>query len=371
MSTQPLEPTPHHQTSHRAKAPDPEKTEAFVMRVLGDVSAAVTTLMSSFGDRLGLFKDLDRHGPATAAELAARTKLNERYVREWLHGMAAAGYLTWDAASNRFTLPPEHAPALCEENGAFFFGGMHQMLPSLAGQMGLLERAFHEGGGIPLAAYDDDWWTGLTRFTNGWFENHLTQSWIPGMPDVLAKLEEGGSWADVGTGRGRAPIKLAQAYPRARFDGFDIFTGNVEVATRAAAAAGVGDRVRFHLLDAAKGLPGTYDVISTFDVIHDAVDPAGILRSIRKALRPGGIFVCLDINCGDELPDNFGPIGSMFYGVSILYCMTTSLANGGAGLGTMGLPESKLRAMALEAGFDSVRRVPLENPFNNLYEVRG
>jgi SAM-dependent methyltransferase len=149
-----------------------------------------------------------------------------------------------------------------------------------------------------------------------------------------------------------------------------VFGPSVDRATANARAAGVADRVKFHQLDASAGLPEQYDVVTTLDVVHDAADPRGLLRSIRAALRPGGIYVCLDVNCSDKLEENAGPLGAMFHGFSVLYCMTTSLANGGVGLGTVGLHEPKVRELCAEAGFSSVRRVPMENPFNNLYEVR-
>ena len=164
-------------------------------------------------------------------------------------------------------------------------------------------------------------------------------------------------------------IKLAQAFPRSRFVGYDVFEPAIRLATERAAAAGVGARIRFEHRDVSKGLSDEFDVITTFDVIHDAVDPVGLLRAIRQALRPDGTYVCLDINCSDKLEENAGPLGALFHGFSVLYCMTTSLARGGMGLVTVGLPESKLKTLATEAGFATVRRVPLENPFNNLYEV--
>jgi 2-polyprenyl-3-methyl-5-hydroxy-6-metoxy-1,4-benzoquinol methylase len=141
-------------------------------------------------------------------------------------------------------------------------------------------------------------------------------------------------------------------------------------ATENARAAGVADRVRFQHLDAARGLPSQYDVITTFDVVHDAVDPTGLLRSIRQALKPDGVFVCLEINCADHLEDNVGPLAALFHAISVFYCLTTSLAHGGAGLGTLGLPESRLRDLSLDAGFGSVRRVPMDSPFNAVYEIR-
>jgi 2-polyprenyl-3-methyl-5-hydroxy-6-metoxy-1,4-benzoquinol methylase len=190
------------------------------------------------------------------------------------------------------------------------------------------------------------------------------------VPDVQATLVRGCRVADVGCGRGRALIKLAQAFPESRFVGYDVYGPNVDRATANARAAGVSDRVLFRQADVAQGLDGRYDLITTFDVIHDAVDPRGILRSIRRALEPGGAYLCLDINCSDRLEENAGPLGALFQGCSVLYCLTTSLAHGGEGLGTVGLPESKLRELAEQTGFSRVRRVPLENPFNNLYDVR-
>ncbi len=213
-------------------------------------------------------------------------------------------------------------------------------------------------------------WDGLERFTCTWFENLLLQQWVPAMPDVKAHLERGCDVADVGCGRGHAIIKLAQAFPRSRYVGYDNFGPTVARATANAREAGVSDRVRFEERDVSKGLPAKFDVITTFDVVHDAVDPLQLLQSIRGALRPGGIYVCLDINCSEKLEENANPLGAMFHGVSVFYCMTTSLANNGAGLGTLGFHEAKVRELCEKAGFSSVRRVPLENPFNNLYEAK-
>ncbi len=275
-----------------------------------------------------------------------------------------------DSSSERFTLPPEHAPALAQESGPFFFGGVYQMFPALTSVLDLVTEAFRRGGGVSQTAYPADMWDGLERFSAGWFENLLLQQWVPAMPDVQAHLERGADVADVGCGRGRALVKLAQAFPRSRYVGYDVFGPTVTRATERAQAAGVADRVRFEECDVSAGLPQQFDVIATFDVVHDSVDPLGLLRSIRRALRPDGVYVCLDINCSDKLEDNANPLGAMFHGFSVLYCMTTSLSHGGAGLGTLGFHEPKVRELCAEAGFSNVRRVPLENPFNNLYEVK-
>jgi len=346
------------------------KQEAFVGKVLGDTSAAMTTVLASIGDRLGLFKDLASHGSSTSGELSARTGTNERYVREWLGGMATAGYLDYERDSGRFTLPLEHAAALAEEGGPFFFGGIYQMSRAMNTVVEKVIHSFQHGGGVPQSAYPEDFWDGLERFTAGWFENLLLQQWIPAMPDVQAKLERGTSFADVGCGRGRALIKLAQAFPRSRYVGFDLFSPTIELATNHAKTAGVADRVRFETRDVCGGLPEQFDVIATFDVVHDAIDPLGLLRSIRAGLKDDGVYICLDINSSHELEQNKGPLGAMFHGFSVLYCMTTSLAHDGAGLGTLGFHERRVNEMCQQAGFRAVRRVPLENPFNNLYEIR-
>ncbi len=348
---------------------DQAKTEAFLGKVLSDTSGMTVTILASIGDRLGLFTNL-AHGPATSAELANRADINERYAREWLGAMASAGYVAYDPASERFTLPAEHLPVLAQENGPIFFGGMHQMLAGMVGPLNQLIQAFQHGGGVPQSAYDHNMWDGLERFTAGWFEHLLIPVWLPAMPEVQARLERGALVADVGCGRGKALIKLAQAFPRSRYVGYDSFKPTIAQATAHAQAAGVADRVRFEHRDASAGLPEQYDVITTFDVVHDAIDPRGLLRAIRQALRSDGRYVCLDINCAEHLEGNAGPLGSLFYGCSMLYCMTTSLSGQGEGLGTVGLPEGKLRELSKEAGFSSVRRVPLENPFNILYEIQ-
>src|ERR1700757_3827463 len=349
---------------------DSARQEKFVGKVVEQISGTMKTLLGAFGDRLGLFKNLTEQGPATSVELASRTNLNERYLREWLGGMATAGYPGYHRSTKRVSFSAEHASVLARENGPFFVGGIYQMLPAQAGVFDQVVKAFRSGGGVSQSQYSDMMWDGLERLTSTWFENLLLQQGIPAMPDVKAHLERGCDVADVGCGRGRALIKLAQAFPRSRYIGYDNFGPTVTRATANAREAGVSDRVRFEERDVSKGLPAQFDVITTFDVVHDAVDPLQLLQSIRKALRPGGVYVCLDINCSDKLEENANPLGAMFHGISVFYCMTTSLANNGAGLGTLGFHEAKVRDLCERAGFSSVQRVPLENPFNNLYEAK-
>lgn len=347
---------------------DRRKAEEFTGRVLTDTAATTTTILAIIGDRLGLFKDLAANGPATSVQLAARTGTDERYVREWLGAMFAAGYVAYDG--EHFSLPPEHEPTLVQEPGPAFLGGVQQELMGCLRRFDQVVYAFRNGGGVALDEYPEEMWVGMERFTAQWHENMLVQDWIPRLPDVETKLRSGAHVADLGCGRGRAVIKLAQTFPDSTFVGYDVVESNIEQARKNAEEAGVAERVRFEALDAAEGLPERYDVITTFDMIHDAVDPLGTLKSIREALKPGGIYVCLDINCSDRLEDNVGPVASLLYGFSVMLCMTSSLAHGGEGLGTLGLHPKKLEELAKEAGFRTVRLVEMDNPFNNLYELR-
>jgi len=343
--------------------------EAFAGRVIGDASATFVTVLAAMGDRLGLFKALAMSGAATSAELASRAGIHERYAREWCGGMASAGYLTYDSETGRFELPAEHAPALAEEGGAFFMGGAYQQVLALGSIYDALTAAFRHGGGVPQSAYDERFWEGMERFTAVWYNNLLVQKWLPSLPDVQARLERGVEFADVGCGRGRAILRLAQEFPASSFTGYDVLASNIEAARAHAEHSGVAGRVSFEVLDASRGLPRKFDVITTFDVVHDAADPLALLRSIREGLAEDGTYVCVDINCSHRLEENRGPLGALFHGVSLLYCMTTSLANGGAGLGTLGLHEHRLQEYAAAAGFRAVRRA-FQDPFNNLYELR-
>jgi SAM-dependent methyltransferase len=371
----PLELTDHaavrrHHREHRRITMDDNRAAEFTGRVLADTAAAATIVLAALGDRLGLFKDLAEHGPAASGELASRTGLSERYVREWLAGMFAAGYLTRDDARHSYALPAEHAPVLATEPGPAFFGGVHQELIGAIQRYDQVAEAFRRGGGVRPSDLHPDVWTGTSRFTAQWHQNMLVQQWLPLVPEVTARLRSGGRVADVGCGTGQALIALARAFPAITGTGYDVHPPSVEQARRAAAEAGLADRISYQVLDAAAGLPESFDVITTFDVVHDAVDPLGLLRSIRDALRSGGRYLCLEINCSDQPADNTGPVSALLYGFSILYCMTTSLAEGGEGLGTLGLPEPVLRQLAAKAGFTDVRHVAMDNPFNSLYELK-
>lgn len=342
--------------------------QTFMEKVLGDYAGANAFFMAAIGDRLGLFNNLAARGTATSPELAVRTGLQERYVREWLAGMAAAGYLTYEPDTGRYALPAEHAPVLAEEAGRFFLGYAFFEYSTNYGQtFHRLLGAFRDGGGVPQDLFGEEVTEAIDRSTAPWCEHLLVPEWLPAMPDVLAKLQAGATVADVGCGRGRAVINLARAFPACSVVGYDVYEPAVVAAQSRAAAAGLSDRVRFEVRDVVRGLPQRFDVVTTFDVVHDSVDPGRLLRAIHDSLKPDGRYLCVDINCSERPEDNVGPLSTVLYGVSLAYCMTVSLAEGGEGLGTLGLHEAKLTELASETGFSQVRRVPIEDPFNNLY----
>lgn len=349
---------------------DPAATEAFAETVFANLAGTLLAPMVVLGHRLGLLKDLWKHGPATAAELATRVNANERYVREWASAMACGKYLTYDATTKRFTLPPEHAAVLVDEQSPYHLGTIYDEVVPLYKVVDRVAAAFRTGGGVPYDAYEPAFWNGLEAETSPLFDHQLVQAWLPEMPALAKRLEDGIDVADVGCGAGRALIKLAQAFPRSRFTGHDFFAPQLERARANAAAAGVADRIEFILADATGGLAGTYDLITTFDVVHDTKDPLQFLRSIRRALRPEGTYLLLEYTAADALEDNIGVLGSYLFSASVLYCMTTSLSQGGEGLGTAGMPEAKVRELTALAGFSSVRRVPTPSPINSLFEAR-
>jgi 2-polyprenyl-3-methyl-5-hydroxy-6-metoxy-1,4-benzoquinol methylase len=348
---------------------DEAKLGSFMERVFGDAAGMMASTLATLGDRLGLFRALADAGPMTSQELAATAAVNERYAREWLRGMYAAGYVELEHDSGRYALPPEHAQVLAAEGGPAFLGGAFQLSFGYLHTIDRLTEAFRSGGGVPQSAYPAETWEGMARFSRSFYDNQLVQQWVPAVNGLEQRLTDGVSWADVGCGSGLALIRLAQAFPDSTFVGYDSFEGQIHLARQQAADAAVSDRVTFELRDAAAGLPDRFDVISTFDVVHDAVDPVALVAAIRSALKPDGTYLMLEMNSADDPDQNVGPLATLLYGVSIVYCMTTSLAHGGAGLGTCGLPPARVQELCEQAGFAAVEMLDLQDPFNSLYVV--
>jgi SAM-dependent methyltransferase len=345
---------------------DQGKVNEFLGKAIQDVAATFHAGLVLIGDKLGLYRAMADDGPMTAAELAKRTGARERYVREWLSAQAAGGYVTYEPATGRFTLPPEHAFLLLDADlpGAFMLG-----VGSIRDESRIAD-AFRTGEGMGWHEHDPGVFEGCERFFRPAYAMNLVSQWIPALDGVGARLATGGRVADVGCGHGASTIIMAQAFPRAIITGFDYHPASIEAARRAADKAGVGDRVSFEVAS-AKAYPGTgYDLVAFFDCLHDMGDPVGAARHVRQSLAAGGTWMLVEPFANDRLEDNLNPIGRLYYGASTLLCTPASLSQEvGLALGAQA-GERRLREVLTEAGFTRVRRVT-ETPANMVLEARA
>lgn len=341
----------------------------FVHKALGDLGSALTAALVVIGDKLGLYKALAKGGAATPEELAKRTGTRERYVREWCSAQAAAGYITYDPKSGRYTLPEAHIPALTDdESPACVLGGFQGMTAAMKAEPKVAE-AFKNGGGVGWHEHDPNLFHGTERFFRPGYNAHLVDSWIPALDGVKDRLAAGARVADVGCGHGASTVIMAKAFPRSTFVGFDYHRPSVERARERAREAGVGDRVTFEVAS-AKDFPGSYDLVAFFDCLHDMGDPVGAARHVRASLAPGGAWMLVEPIAGDRLEDNLNPVGRLYYSASTLLCTPASLSQEvGLGLGAQA-GEKRLREVLTEAGFTRVRRVA-QTPANMVLEARA
>lgn len=347
--------------------PTPESLGA---RVARDFEGAAGLGLVYLGDRLGLFTALWEGGPATADELARRTGLVERYVREWLAGVAAAGYVAYASETQRFHLMEEQAALFADPDNALFVGATAQFQLKILDQADAVAEAFRRGGGVPYSAYGPGVLEGFERSSHAKFVNNLVHVWLPAAPDALQALQAGGAMLDVGCGGGAACFVVARAFPAAQVAGIDTHEPGIARARAEATATGLDGRVTFNIMNAAD-LPAApaYDLITAFDVLHDLADPVAALRGVRRALKPAGTCVTLDPWAADTLEGNLTAEGKFVYWASVFYCLTVSLAQGGLGLGTA-MGEGQARALATEAGFTRIRRVPIGEDAEMLLELK-
>jgi SAM-dependent methyltransferase len=355
-----------------SSAPQPineQKLHDFVMKGVVEMGASLNAALIVVGDKLGLYKAMASAGPIGPAELAARTGTHERYVREWLSAQAAGGFVEYDPATKLFTLPPEHAMALADEDSPVFLPGAFYVVAACLKDEGKIAEAFRTGNGVGWHEHDVCLYTGTERFFRPNYRAHLIADWIPALTDVDAKLKAGAHVADVGCGLGTSTILMAQAYPRSTFTGFDYHPDSIQLAREAAARAGVSDRVGFEIAK-AKDFPGKgYDFITFFDCLHDMGDPEGAARHVREALAADGTWMIVEPFANDKLEDNLNPIGRAFYAASTMLCTPASLSQEvGLALGAQA-GERRLENVLRSAGFTRVRRAA-ETPFNIILEAR-
>jgi SAM-dependent methyltransferase len=346
-----------------------EKLNQLLGKFVTDFGAAFQAGLIVIGEKLGLYKALAEAGPLTSAELAARTNTNERYVREWLNGNAAGGYVEYDPATNQYHLSEEQAFTLANEQSAAYMPGAFLIAVSALRAVPSLTERFRTGEGLGWHEHDHGLFRGTEIFFRPGYAANLVNAWIPALTGVAAKLQAGAKVADVGCGLGASTILMAEAYPRSTFVGYDYHAPSIELARQRAADAGVAERVTFEVAK-AKDYPGQdYDFVAFFDCLHDMGDPVGAASHVRQSLAPDGTWMIVEPFANDRVEDNLNPVGRAFYSASTLICTPASLSQEvGLALGAQA-GEARLREVATAGGFTHFRRAT-ETPFNLIFEAK-
>ncbi len=348
---------------------DQQRLEEFQGLAVSEAAAAESAACVYLGDVLGLYEALAGAGALSAQDLADRTDTHERYVREWLANQASGGYVTYHPDDDTFELPDEHAAVLADPDSPAYVTGIFPIIAAAWASADRAAEAFRNGEGIAWGEHDPRLFHGVERIFAPLYRHQLVQEWIPALEGVHERLVAGGRVADVGCGHGASTIVLADAYPGAHVTGFDNHAPSIAAASKAAAEAGVGDRVSFEVA-AADSLPTDgYDLVCFFDCLHDMGDPVAAARRAREALADDGTLLVVEPQAGDGLADNLNPISRLFYAGSVFLCTPSSLSQDGAtGLGAQAGPTRLLEVLG-EAGFRH-RRVATETPFNLILEAR-
>ena len=345
-----------------------EKMQQFLGKVVGDFGASLSSSLAYLGQKLGLYKAMAAHGSVTPAELAQHTNTHERYVREWLVNQAAGGYVDYDPETGRYSLAPEQAVALTEENSPFFVGGGFFVVKAMTQAVERIESYFRDGGGMFWGEHHPDLFVGTERFFRPGYTAHLIGTWIPSLTGIEEKLKAGAKVADVGCGHGASTVIMAQAYPNSEFWGFDNHDASIKHARDAATAAGVGDRVHFEVTSAQTIPDQQFDLVAFFDCLHDMGDPVGACKRASEVLKSDGSALIVEPMAGNTVEENFNIIGRTFAGASTLCCTSNSLAMNGPALGAVASEEA-IRDVVLAGGFKEFRRAS-ETPFNRVFEAR-
>ncbi|HZN80706.1 MAG TPA: class I SAM-dependent methyltransferase [Mycobacterium sp.] len=347
-----------------------DTTEEFAERIVGAIDDASLAILLSIGHQTKLFDTMTEMPPATSAQIAEAAGLNERYVREWLGGVVANRVVDYDPAAQTYALPGHRAAVLTRAAGPDNLSRVAQFIPLLGEVEQKIIGCFHNGGGLPYSDYPR-FHKLMAEESGEVFDAALVDIILPlvdGLPD---RLRAGADLADIGCGSGHAVNVMAKAFPASRFTGIDFSDEGLAVGAAEAKSLGLTNATFVAAdvtnLDSAE----TYDVITVFDAIHDQAQPARVLQNIYRALRPGGVFLMVDIKASSNLEDNIGvPLSSFKYTVSTMHCMSVSLGLDGVGLGTV-WGQQLATSMLADAGFGEVTVSEIESdPFNNYYVAR-
>lgn len=349
---------------------DNARAEALYERIFTEMTCGLGLLAAYLGYRLGLFKELAQSGPVTSTELAQRTSLSERYVREWLLAVATSEYVDVDKDGVKFTLPEEHAAVLADEGSPFFAGAFPGVLQGSAIVIDPLIEAFKSGGGVPYEDYGKHLREGVALSNRPMYEHEYAQKWIPAMPDVETKLRNGGRVADIGSGVGWSSIFVAEHFESIRVDGIDADIASVEEARQLAKARGLSERVKFHATTIEDfEIDEPYDLVTAFDCLHDMPYPVQMLSQMRKLASSNGVVFIADEAGGNSFSENQNLTGRFLYNVSVLHCLPQAMVYpNAAGTGTA-ISESTVRKYAEEAGYSDVAVLNIENPFFRFYRL--
>lgn len=352
---------------------DPDALKLYSFRVFSKLEGAVTAGMIHLGDALGLYVALaEAGGPLSSTELATRTGLQERWVREWAYNQAAAGIIDADA-DERFSLSDEATAVLATPDHPAYGMGMFHRLPQTMDSLRAMPDSFRTGVGHDYDSHGPDGAVGIERSFEPWNRAFLLPTVIPALDGVHERLEAGTAVADVGCGAGGALLLLAQRYPASTFRGYDISSYALARAEQKRVEAGV-DNVTFHD-PRTDPLPADHSLglVTTFDCLHDMTRPDAMVQALHDALATDGTWLLVDIKARDTFAENAAknPMASLMYGISVLSCMSSALSEpDGAGLGTLGLSASRAESMARAAGFTRFRRLAIDHATNAFFEVR-
>jgi SAM-dependent methyltransferase len=350
---------------------DPASIDAAVGKTFGELAIGVTAPLVVLGDRLGLWAALAGAGPTTPETLSEQTGLHERYLREWLRGVAVAGYLEYEPATDAFSLGDAFAAVLATDDSPVSLIGVFGGFPAIWADLDAVETFFRSGGGMGWGDHDPALPASQERFTRPLYIAGLASAWLPAVEGVDATLRGGGSLLDVGCGWGVASIVIAQAWPQARVTGIDIDDASIAHARKRAAEAGVASHITFDVADSTAMSGGPYDVVLFTDSLHDMGDPVAAISEAKRVLAPDGVVVVVEPLAADRFADDFAnPYARVGYAISTMVCTPSSLSQPGrAALGAMA-GEARLRDVLDRAGMARVDRVARDAPMNIILAAR-
>jgi len=345
------------------------KLNELMGKIVCDMGATLSAALVVIGDRLGLYKAMAARGPMNSTQLAAATHTAERYVREWLLNQAAGGYITYDAASGKYSLTDEQRATLADEDSHVYIPGAFQLMTAVLRDEPKIRKAFQTGEGVDWGDHDPGLFEGTKRFFSPGYRAHLVSEWLPALEGVVDKLRRGAKVADVGCGLGSSTLIMAEAFPKSTFVGFDYHEPSIEAARKDADKLGLNGRVRFEAALADEYPGSDYDFVAFFDCLHDMGDPRSVAKHVHRTLNTSGAWMIVEPFAGDKVEDNLTPVGRLYSAASTLVCCPASLAQKGrTALGAQA-GETRLREVITDGGFSRVR-LAIQTPFNLIIEAR-